>query len=210
MAFAPVIRHCCAVYLLTLSVQKPLFMKKFVFPAMISILFAAAFSSSANCQSLTTADIKAQMIKDWERAKAYTIDYLNTMPADKYSFRPVDSIRSFAQQMLHLAGGNVFLMMSAANTSPLPWLSFDMENRTSAQSKDSVMYYVATSYDYCLNAVKNSDVNKWGEKTKMFNTYEMTRWALMNKTFEHQDHHRGQTTIYIRLNGIKPPQERLF
>ena len=32
----------------------------------------------------------------------------------------------------------------------------------------------------------------------------------MNKTFEHQTHHRGQATIYIRLQGIKPPEERLF
>jgi uncharacterized damage-inducible protein DinB len=30
------------------------------------------------------------------------------------------------------------------------------------------------------------------------------------KTFEHQTHHRGQTTIYIRTQGIKPPQEKLF
>ena len=72
------------------------------------------------------------------------------------------------------------------------------------------MYYVTSSYDYCMNAVKNTDINKWGEKKKMFNTFEETRFALMNKTFEHQSHHRGQTTIYIRLQGIRPPQERLF
>lgn len=185
-------------------------MKKIFLSAALVMFLILNFSSVGIGQSLSTADIKAQMVKDWERAKAYTIDYLNTMPADKYNFRPVDSIRSFAQQMLHLASGNVFLMMSAAATPPLPWLSFDMENRPSAQSKDSVMHYITASYDYCMNAVKNADVNKWGEKTKMFNTYEVTRWALMNKTFEHQDHHRGQTTIYIRLNGIRPPQERLF
>jgi len=32
----------------------------------------------------------------------------------------------------------------------------------------------------------------------------------MNKIFEHQTHHRGQTTIYIRLQNITPPNERLF
>ena len=62
------------------------------------------------------------------------------MPADKYSFKANDSVRSFAQQMLHLAGGNVYLMMN----------------------------------------------------------------ALINQTFEHQVHHRGQTTTYFCLQGIKP------
>lgn len=167
-------------------------------------------ASYLNAQSVNTDDIKAQMVKDWERAKAYTIDYLNSMPADKYSFKAQDSIRNFAQQMLHLASGNVFLMSNASDQVPPGWLSFTLEQRASAQQKDSVMYFVSSSYDYCINSVKSSDVNKWGEKKKLFGRFEETKFAIMNKTFEHQTHHRGQTTIYIRLVGVKPPEERLF
>lgn len=174
------------------------------------IFSTLVFSFQADAQALNAADIKTQMAKDWERAKAYTIEYLNTMPAGKYSFRAVDSIRSFAQQMLHLAAGNVFLMSNATGDQPLSWLMSDPEHRSTSQVKDSVMYYVTSSYDYCANAVKNSDPNKWGENTKLFNMFEQTRFALMNKTFEHQGHHRGQATIYIRLQGIKPPEEKLF
>jgi len=166
--------------------------------------------SQTKAQGLSEADIKTQMLKDWERAKAYTVDYLNTMPADKYSFKAVDSIRSFAQQMLHLAAGNCLIMSNATDQQTPSWFASDIEHSSTAQNKDSVMYYVTSSYDYCMNAVKNTDISKWGEKKKMFDTYEETRFALMNKTFEHQGHHRGQTTIYIRLQGIKPPQERLF
>ncbi|HJS52892.1 MAG TPA: DinB family protein, partial [Chitinophagaceae bacterium] len=85
----------------------------------------------------------------------------------------------------------------------------NLENSPGAQKKDSVMAYVTASYDYCVNAVKNTDLGKWGEKKKLFG-FEETRFALMIKAFEHQTHHRGQTTIYIRELGIKPPQERLF
>ncbi|MEP6746466.1 MAG: DinB family protein [Bacteroidota bacterium] len=165
-------------------------------------------SATAHAQSLTSEDIKMQLGKEWERAKLYTIDYLNAMPADKYSFKAVDSIRSFAQQMLHLASGNVFLMSQTTTQKP-PFMRGDLETSPGAQSKDSVMYFVTASYDYCINAVKTSDVNKWGEKKK-FGEGEETKFALMLKTFEHQTHHRGQTTIYIRLLGIRPPNERLF
>jgi uncharacterized damage-inducible protein DinB len=185
-------------------------MKKTFTPPLLCVSLAFFLSFTVKAQSLSSTDIKAQMVKDWERAKAYTIAYLNTMPADKYGFKAVDSLRSFAQQMLHLASGNVFLMMNATSKPPLPWLQSDIEHRTTAQSKDSVMSYVVSSYDYCIDAVKNSDPAKWGENTKMFNRFEQTRFALMNKTFEHQGHHRGQTTIYIRLQGIKPPEEQLF
>lgn len=185
-------------------------MKKIIVLAAVCLpVFAFVLSSDCHAQALTSEDIKAQIVKDWVRAKAYTMDYLNTMPADKYSFKAVDSIRSFAQQLLHLAQANIFLMSNAIDQKPLSFIQSDMEHSSTAQKKDSVLYYVTTSYDFCINAVKNTDVNKWGEKKKLF-SFEETRLALMMKTFEHQTHHRGQATIYIRLQGIKPPDEKLF
>jgi uncharacterized damage-inducible protein DinB len=186
-------------------------MKKiFLLSVLLTLVFTLGRPFKARAQSFTLNDVKTQMVKDWERAKAYTVLYLNTMPADKYSFRAVDSVkRSFAQQMLHLASGNLFLMSKASNQPPPAFLAFDLDNSPTAQTKDSVMYYVTASYDYCINAVKTSDVAKWGETTDVFG-FKVTKFAMMEKVFEHQTHHRGQTTIYIRLQGIKPPQENLF
>ena len=186
-------------------------MKKIFLSSILLILvFTLGRPYKTKAQSLTLNDIKTQMVKDWERAKAYTVLYLNTMPADKYSFRPVDSVkRSFAQQMLHLASGNIFLMSKASDQPPPAFFAFDLDHSATAQTKDSVMYYVTASYDYCINAVKTSDVAKWGEIKDVFG-FKETRFAMLEKVFEHQTHHRGQTTIYIRLQGIKPPQENLF
>lgn len=184
--------------------------KNQVMAVLLLPLFILVSPSIVNAQSLSAEDIRAQMIKEWERAKAYTVEYLNTMPADKYSYIAADSIRSFAKQMLHLAGGNIFLMMNATDYKVPPVFGNpNLENSPGAQNKDSVMFYVTHSYDYCINAVRNTDLSKWGEKKKIFG-FEESRYALMIKTFEHQTHHRGQTTIYIRRQGIKPPQERLF
>ena len=177
-------------------------MKKLLFPLFISL------PTFLSAQSITGDDIKNQFIKDWERSKAYTLDYLNTMPADKYSFKAVDSIRSFAQQMLHLASGTAFLMNMATGAQP----SFNargLEARTTAQTKDSVVYYVTVSYDYAIAAVKSVDVSKLGELAGQGDN-KVTRYAWLLKAIEHQAHHRGQTTIYIRLQGIRPPNERLF
>jgi uncharacterized damage-inducible protein DinB len=182
-------------------------MKKIICVVSVCFLFI-----ESNSQTLSLAAIKDQMVKDWQRAKDYTIEYLNTMPADKYSFKPNDSVRVFAEQMLHLAGANVYYMFSANDILPPSWLSRELQTRATAQNKDSVMYYVTASYDFAIKAVQNSDTSKWGEIKKImaFGGSSATRFALMNKAFEHQSHHRGQTTIYIRMLGIKPPQERLF
>ena len=186
-------------------------MKKiFLLSVLLILVFTLGRPFKTTAQSLTLNDIKAQMVKDWQRAKAYTVSYLNAMPADKYSFAPVDSIkRSFAQQMLHLAIVNLYLMSNASDQKPPAFMSADLEHSATAQTKDSVMYYVTASYDYCINAVKTSDVAKWGDVKEVFGL-KVTNFALMIKAFEHQTHHRGQTTIYIRLVGIRPPEENLF
>lgn len=170
------------------------------------LILCTAFT--AKSQALTSDDIKAQFIKDWERAKVYTLDYLNTMPADKYSFKAVDSIRSFAQQMLHLAQGSVNLISNGTGQDRI-FTGRNLEASPGAQSKDSVTYYVTASYDFALSGLKNLDPSKLGETTGTGN-FKQTRFAWILKAFEHQTHHRGQTTIYIRLLGIRPPNERLF
>jgi uncharacterized damage-inducible protein DinB len=161
-----------------------------------------------NGQGTLGETIKQQMVKDWERAKAYTKEYLDIMPADKYNFKAQDSIRSFAQQMLHLAQGNINLSSNGLGKDRL-WLGRRLEATPSAQTKDSVAYFVNASYDYVIEGIKAMDVAKFDEKTKMGNL-ENSRLVWILKTFEHQTHHRGQTTIYIRLVGVRPPNERLF
>lgn len=170
--------------------------------------FALFMQASVFAQNVTGSDVRATFVKEWERAKVYTDEYLNAMPADKYSFKAVDSIRSFAQQMLHLASGNVGLIHFASGAN-LDWPGFGLENSTTAQNKDSVVYYVNKSYDFAIRSLKEFDPAKFGETVDAFGE-KATRLAMFLKAFEHQTHHRGQTTIYIRLVGIRPPQEKLF
>lgn len=92
--------------------------------------------------------VKSQLVKDWERAKAYTIEYLDAMPADKYGFKA--SVRSFVQQMLHLAQGTIGLSSNGTGKERI-WQGQNIEARTSAQSADSVRYFVTASYDFAID-----------------------------------------------------------
>ena len=75
----------------------------------MKLFFSLLLSSCFFCVTAQNAlnETLQQLLKDWGRAKVYTKEYLDAMPADKYNFRPVDSVRSFAEQMLHFAKSNV-------------------------------------------------------------------------------------------------------
>ncbi len=152
----------------------------------------------------------AHMVAEWTRARDYTKEYLDAMPADGLGFKPTPEIRSFAEQMLHLSAAN-FLFASAAAGSANPYEGKDLEKLAEyKQSKDALAKIVMESYNYVIAAVQKLDMSKADEKIKLFGSLETTRAVAIEKCFEHQTHHRGQTTIYLRLKGAKPPQEKLF
>ena len=168
--------------------------------------FALMFCVTVKAQFNEAA--KTQLIKEWQRAKTYTLEYLDAMPKDKYGFKATDSVRSFAQQMLHLAL-DIVIMVSTATGKERIWQGQILEQRASAQSADSVKYFVTAGYDYGIDAIQNMDATRLEEIVTQ-KRFSETRFAWLLKAFEHQTHHRGQTTIYIRLLGIKPPPEKLF
>jgi len=168
-------------------------------------------SVSSYAQNVPADSISSMLIKDWERAKAYTQEYMNAMPADKYSFRATDSVRTFAQQLLHLAQANMFFLSTATGEKPT-YAGPDLEKSSSAQAADSVKYYVNASYDFAINSVKKLAPASLFQNATLSMRQSMTAMRLVwiLKGFEHQTHHRGQTTIYLRLAGVRPPAERLF
>jgi len=149
-----------------------------------------------------------EMVKDWERAKAYTKEYLDAMPETGYSLKPTPEMRSFAEQMLHLTDAN-YAFASAASGEKSP-VGLGESEKTTDKSKANVDKLIMAGYDFVINSIKKMTPEQLKETTKLFGRFEMTKRAAIDKSFEHQTHHRGQTTVYIRLAGSKPPQEKLF
>ncbi len=56
--------------------------------------------SRSFCQSSIFGDsIKSMLVKDWERGKAYSQDYMKSMPADKFSFKVTESAKYMTKHL---------------------------------------------------------------------------------------------------------------
>ena len=150
----------------------------------------------------------ALMVADWTRARDYTKEYLDAMPEDGASFKPSPDIRSFAEQFLHLANAN-YAFASAATGAANPNQGKNLEKLDEYKTKAGLTKAVMDSYDFVITSIKGMDMKKADEGIKLFGR-DATRMGALHKAFEHQTHHRGQTTIYLRLKGVKPPAEKLF
>lgn len=151
-----------------------------------------------------------RLTADWTRARDYTKEYLDAMPEDGIKYKPTPDIRSFAEQMLHLASANFGFVSTAAGVAN-PYAGKNLEKTPEySASKAELTKIVIESYDFVISAIPKIDAAKLSEPVKLFGRYDSTRGGALDKAFEHQTHHRGQTTIYLRLKGVKPPNERLF
>lgn len=148
------------------------------------------------------------MVKDWERAKAYTKEYLDSMPESGYNLKPTPEMRSFAEQMLHLTDAN-YGFASAASGQKSP-VAFGESEKVTDKSKANVTKLVLAGYDFVISSAKQMNPAQLNENVQLFGRFDMTKGAAFEKCFEHQTHHRGQTTVYLRLAGAKPPMEKLF
>jgi uncharacterized damage-inducible protein DinB len=158
------------------------------------------------CASVYAQVSNTQMVADWQRAKAYTKEYLDAMPEDGYSYKPTAEMRTFAAQMLHLADGN-YGLVSAGLGKPNP-LGKSAE-KTVAQTKEATTKAVMDSYDFVISSLQALTPAQLQEMVKGGGS-ELPRAVMFNKAFEHQTHHRGQTVVYLRLKGVTPPAEKLF
>lgn len=172
-------------------------------PVYCTLLFFMLLSNSVIGQNESSA-----LVADWERAKAYTLEYLEVMPSDKYDLKPTPEMRSFAQQMLHMTDANYGLVAAALGIeSPVGQGAVE---KSEDQSKENVLKLVTAGYDFAIDAIKKADTNMMDETINLFGRFELSRGTALQKGFEHQTHHRGQTTVYLRMAGVTPPQEKLF
>jgi uncharacterized damage-inducible protein DinB len=182
---------------------------KLILSAIFAIVAVAFLVSFRYVETDTyTADDLKQKAVDWERAKAYTQEYINASTDEIVKFKPTAEMRTFGQQMLHIAEANYGLAsMATGKTSPVAFGTLEKSDKYT--TKAELMKAVMDSYDFVIAATKEMDPKKLGETVTIFK-FDMSRDLALQKVFEHQTHHRGQTTVYLRLKGVKPPDEKLF
>src|SRR5690606_31469149 len=128
---------------------------------------------------VTQGQETAKIIKDWERAKAYTLEYMEAMPSDQFDFKPTKDVRSFAEQMLHIADANYGLASAGFGIeSPVDRGESEKSKDT---SRENVIKLVNASYDFVIDHLKTMTQEQLNESIKIFGQFEMDRGTALDK-----------------------------
>ena len=180
----------------------------------IAMIILALFTISAfavhESHNSNNLEGNAMMIADWKWAKQYTVSYIEAMPESGINLKPTDSVRSFAEQMLHLTSANVGFTAQVTGLPPTIENVRELEKNESLKNKAALTEVVGKGYDYVIASLEATSSESLQEEITLFGQFEMTRADAMHKAFIHQNHHRGQCAVYIRLAGGTPAPMKLF
>jgi hypothetical protein len=170
----------------------------------VIILITLAPSVSISQQQTagsTMSPFKKDLIKDIDEAQQKLVSLAEAIPAEKYSWRPGEGVRSVSEVYMHVAGGN-YLLPSFAGVTPPPGISRDMEKTITEKTK--VVDALKQSFVHLHQAVDKIPDADFDRSVKFFGEEVTVRYVFLTAT-SHCHEHLGQSIAYARTNGIIPP-----
>jgi hypothetical protein len=138
----------------------------------------------------------------------------DAMPAVKYGFAPEEGefkgVRTFGQQVKHLAATNHILAAAALGEDP-PADAGDEAGPESVRSKPEIVNYLNESFAHLARAIDAIGGKKAMVKSSPISPLPAkaaTRLGLTVEALIHAFNHYGQMVEYLRMNGIVPPASR--
>ena len=162
------------------------------------------------CSAYVGADEGALFAKHWQTSKEFTLAVADAMPADHYDFKPNAEEMSFGRVMAHIAmanNGACALVSGLKAPAPPEKLAAAYKDPKGVFDKETTMQFLRDSFDFCTKALSETTPEKLDAMTGP-EGHQLSGRERLWAYFTHTAHHRGQAEVYLRVNGIKPPDYR--
>ena len=186
---------------------------KLVKMSCVPLLIAALVIQVAGAQGATKptaapkpADSPSKSLLDsWNEIGRKLTAMAEDFPEDKYDFKPNPLERSFAEQLLHAAGGNYYFINPVKGLKP----PADDPKRADYATKAAVVAYVKKSFADGAELIKSKGDARLNELfvdpfANRLSRFSDGAWGLI----EHSGEHYGQLVVYYRVAGLVPPESR--
>jgi uncharacterized damage-inducible protein DinB len=171
----------------------------------MSCICVAGLALGVLCLNVKAADAPAGMralfLQQLADVEKKVTSLAAAMPADKYSWRPGEGVRSVSEVFVHIAGANYFFPTMAGVKLPS---GFDPKMEKNVTDKAKVQEVLKQSFAHARHAVEGLSDADMAKQIKMFGqpaTVEGMIFTMAN----HMHEHMGQAIAYARVNGVVPP-----
>ena len=147
--------------------------------------------------------LSAEVKADYQTVRDYFIRAADEMPAADYGFKPSPDVRSFGQQVAHVADDQYNLCAPArGETRNARYREIEL----TLSAKADLVAALKAAFAYC-DAAYEALSDSAG--TAMVTTGQhRTRFGMLNWNLWHTWEHYGNIVVYLRMKGLVPPSSQ--
>ena len=185
-------------------------MRLIVVTVLVGLLAVPAFAQGGRTGQTTSppAGAAAIMVRiaqnGWAGAKLNIVESADQMPEANYSFKPVDTVRTFGQIVAHVADSNYFYCArSKGEAPPVP----DGTLEKTATTKAAIVKALRESVAYCDAAYTSLTPASAAETVKAGDN-QIPRVQPLFTNVSHNVEHYGNLVTYFRMKNMVPPSTK--
>jgi uncharacterized damage-inducible protein DinB len=145
--------------------------------------------------------LSAEVKTDYQAVRDYFIRAAEEMPEADYGFKPSPEVRTFGQQVAHVADDQYNLCAPARGETRKAAYR-EIENTLS--TKAALVAALKAAFAYCDGAY---DALTDASGAEMI-TSGRTRFGMLNWNMWHTWEHYGNVVVYLRMKGLVPPSSQ--
>jgi uncharacterized damage-inducible protein DinB len=151
----------------------------------LACLLLPSASSFGQSTPEKAPDVATEVRNGFNEVNGWVMKAAETVPADKYNYRPVDTVRTFGQLIAHITDSyNYFCAHGAGNK--VEWSEAVEKGST---DKDALLPKLKEAVGKCNAAYGSSN----------------TQLKPLFSNIGHTSLHYGNIITYMRMLGLKPP-----
>ncbi len=157
-------------------------------PLAAFFVFAIASESHGQQTSAPAPTPQAALKFGFQEVADWLVKSADLVPADKYSYKPVNTVRSFGELIAHAADGMNWYCASARAPKDIPW-SDAVANDKAGTGKATVTAALKKAVAGCNAAY----------------ALPSARFEKLMANIAHSSLHYGNAITYMRMLGLVPP-----
>ncbi len=168
--------------------------------ALLAVMFLTPLLAwSQGEKAPAAASATEEMLGLWDRMTKMVTDMAENFPEEKYDFKATPEVRSFREQLLHVAGANYFFMGMAGGMK-------SKASHVGRETKADVVAVVKESFaDGRALIEQQGDAGLARAIKHPFEERNVTLRTIWSVAIGHSGEHFGQLVVYYRLSGLVPP-----
>lgn len=166
--------------------------------AVVAVIALCA-AAPATAQEEAPAGFLGDSLRDFTRLGGQVTSLAEAIPAESYSWRPAEGVRSVGEAFMHLAEANYRILGKLGLEAPAGLE--EMESRT---DKESVLAALEQCFADVQGLIRRLPAADLEQQVQLFG-FEFSKRAVLLIAAGHSHEHLGQAIAYARMNGVTPP-----